>query len=207
MREEPPTARQSAGRYRVGISQRGASLLTLRGVIVVVGLAVGATLIVRGQILLGCLIAGGSVLRGVFIVSLVGRRRGFGRLRGGELSSARRDAFGQPWRGGTPRGILRRLARAEFAVAARAIGTSPGELRRSFQQGRSIAESAEDAGVAVHTVVDAVIRDASAKIDLAVANGSLSSASADHVKARLPTWAARLVDIHQGELRARRRLS
>ncbi len=168
--------------------RRDYPMRNLRWVILAIGVALGTVLISRGQDLIGGLVLGSALLRAVFILSVVHGRGG-----------------SQPGAPPEVRGVLRRLARAEFEVAARAIGSDPARLRSEFDHGRSIAELASDAGVAVGTVVDAVIRDASVRLDRAVAEGTLSSASADLAKARLPIWAPRLLAAHKGELRGPRR--
>jgi hypothetical protein len=203
----------------------------MRLAISVFGLVLGAVLVARGELLIGCLVAGAAVLRAVFVLSYLRGRRGFGprgglgspgggfgsagsgglRWRGGRGGFGRSGGFGAPGGGAfgssgdaaQGRGILRRLAPAEFEVAAGTIGIDPTQLRREFAAGRSIAEQATAKGVAVATVVEAVTRDASARLDQAVAAGSLSVPDADRAKARLSVWAPRLVAVHRNELRAR----
>jgi hypothetical protein len=157
----------------------------MRLAISVLGLALGAVLIARGQLLIGCLVAGAALLRAAFVLSyLRGRgglrpRGGFGSPDGGGFGSpggggfgwragrggfGRSGGFGQPGAAGfgSPggalhgRGVLRRLAPAEFEVAAGTIGIDLTQLRREFAAGRSIAEQATAAGVAVAAVVEAV---------------------------------------------------
>jgi hypothetical protein len=204
----------------------------MRLAISVLGLALGAVLIARGQLLIGCLVAGAALLRAVFVLSYLrgrggfGPRAGFGSTDGGGFGSpggggfgwrggrggfGRSGGFGPPGaggfgsRGGAPhgRGILRRLAPAEFEVAARTIGIDLTQLRREFAAGRSIAEQATAASVAVAAVVEAVTRDTSARLEEAVAAGTLSVADANRAKARLSVWAPRLVAVHRNDLRAR----
>jgi hypothetical protein len=204
----------------------------MRLAISVLGLALGAVLIARGQLLIGCLVDGAALLRAVFVLSYLrgrggfGPRAGFGSTDGGGFGSpggggfgwrggrggfARSGGFGPPGagrfgsRGGAPhgRGILRRLAPAEFEVAAATIGIDLTQLRREFAAGRSIAEQATAAGVAVAAVVEAVTRDTSARLEEAVAAGTLSVADANQAKARLSVWAPRLVAVHRNDLPAR----
>jgi hypothetical protein len=199
----------------------------MRVAISVLGLALGAVLIARGQLLIGGLVAGAAVLRAAFVLSYLRGRAGFGPRGfgspgggvgspdgdgfGGRGAFGRSGVFGGPgaggWRspGGVPhgRGILRRLAPAEFEVAAGTIGIDLTQLRREFASGRSIAEQATAAGVAVAAVVEAVTRDTSARLDQAVAAGTLSVADANQAKARLSVWVPRLVAVHRNELRAR----
>ncbi len=89
--------------------------------------------------------------------------------------------------------LLQRLARNELDVAATAIGIAPDELRRAVDDGRTISAVAADAGIPSRRVVDAVVRDASAKVDRAVAAGNVAPNRARVVHNRLPHWAERFV--------------
>ncbi|MGO8876619.1 MAG: hypothetical protein ACLQNG_12755 [Acidimicrobiales bacterium] len=161
---------------------RGSSLRTLRWAAVSLGLVLGAVLLVRGDVLIGGLVAGAAVLRVVYLLSSSrGRRRRPGPGGGGAANQ------------GPVRQLLRDLAPHAFEVAGAVIGVDPAELRRGFQQGRSVAEAAAAKGVTVSTVVDAVMRDASVGVDRALANGLLSPAAADRARARLPMWSARMI--------------
>jgi hypothetical protein len=92
------------------------------------------------------------------------------------------------------RGELRaRLARAELAVAAAAIGVGTDELRHAVDDGRTIAAAASDAGVPPDRVIAAVVRDATARIDGALADGNLAPRAAERLRAALPRWATRFV--------------
>jgi EAL domain-containing protein (putative c-di-GMP-specific phosphodiesterase class I) len=62
-----------------------------------------------------------------------------------------------------------------------------------FRQQRSIAEAAKAKGVSADTVIAAVVNDASDAIDRSVDQGQASPEVAARAKARLATWAARLV--------------
>jgi hypothetical protein len=100
---------------------------------------------------------------------------------------------------GPVRGLLQGLRGPAFQTAAGAIGLDPADVHRAFDQGRSLAELAAGAGVPVDTVVNAVVSDASARIDQDVATGSIDTATALQAKERLPRWANRLVNFHKGE--------
>ena len=177
------------------------SLRALRWVIVSIGLALSAVLLLRGSYLIGGLIGVAAVLRVVFLLSSAryrvrssrtGTRRGPGRAEG---------------RGGGSRGgqapvrqLLRGLAPRAFEVAAGVIGVNASELRRGFQRSRSIAEAASARGVSVDAVVAAVVSDASMAIDRAVSDGTTSPDVAGRAKDRLPMWAARIVYGTRAEL-------
>ena len=92
---------------------------------------------------------------------------------------------------------LRQLRRAEFKVAATTIGVSPAELRTDLKAGQSVADVATSKGVSVDSVVNAVVTDASAKVDHAVTTGKLTQAQADKIKAGLPARVTKLVNAHR----------
>jgi hypothetical protein len=148
-------------------------------------LAIAAVLLARGNDVLGLLIGGLAVVRVVYLLAVTRSRR----------------APRSPHGAGPVLDVLRGMARSEFVVAAGVIGLEPAAVRRAFDQGSSLAELATGAGVPVDRVVNAVVRDASAKLDQDVTNGRLTGPRADQAKARLPTWASRLVNFHKGDPR------
>jgi hypothetical protein len=153
-------------------------------VILVFGLAVGAVLILLGYYLFGAIIGGFAVLRLIYTLSLPNRR-------------------GPSWRppvSDSERALLRTMARDEFIVAAGVIGISGAQLRQDFNGGLSIAEMAGGAGVALDPILDAIVSDASARIDYAVAQGSVAKTEGDSVKSRLRPWAERLISVHKRDL-------
>ena len=90
-------------------------------------------------------------------------------------------------------------------MAARVIGLETNQMRRAFDEGRSIAELASDAGVPVEVIVSAIVTDATNAIDRRVGDGQMSQQQALQVKSRLPVWASRLVNFHKGDMRRLRR--
>ena len=92
---------------------------------------------------------------------------------------------------------LHQLRHHEFVVAANTIGVKPAELRSDIKAGQSVADVATAKGVSVDTVVNAVVKDASDKIDQAVTNGKLTQAKADTAKAKLPATVTKLVNAHR----------
>jgi len=143
---------------------------TIRWVLVAVGLLAGIAFLAAGSTLIGVVLV---VMAGLRAVMLAAMDQG--------LRSA-------------PRGqLLQRLARNELDVAATAIGIAPEELRRAVDDGRTISAVAADAGIPSRRVVDAVVRDASAKVDRAVAAGNVAPNRARVVHNRLPHWAERFV--------------
>jgi hypothetical protein len=162
----------------------------LRWVLVAGTLAVAAVLISRHDYVIGYLIGGLALVRVVYLVGTT-RRPMPGRARYGA---------GQAWPAGGG-GLLRELARPEFAVAAREIGIQGQDMRRGFDEGRSIAELAARAGVPLERVVNAMVADATETIDRKVAAGEISEQQGLSVKARIPVWADRLAHFHKGDLR------
>ena len=156
---------------------------TFRWVMAALGLAAGALLVATDHLVVGIVIGGLALTRLAFLCSWEHRRR-----------RARRAGGEYP--------LLQTLARGQFEVAADAIGISAAELRVGFATGRSIAEVASAHGVAVESVVAAVVADASDKLDRAVANGLTTRLAADRFTSRLPEWATRLVNRHRSDLRS-----
>ncbi len=174
------------------VQGRVGSLRTLRWVIVTLGLALGAYLIARGDLIVGVLVGGSAVLRTVYLLS---------------VSRAWNRRANQPAGPRDPnqvRRLLRGLAHNAFEIAGGVVGVNPVELRRGFQQGRSIAEAAAARGVPVDAVIRAVVDDASASLDRAVAEGSASPQTVAQARARLQTWAARLIYGTRGEFQGSR---
>jgi hypothetical protein len=152
---------------------------TMRWVIVGVGLVAGVALLAAGATLIGVVLV---VLAGLRIAMLVAvRRRAHSFRAGGETAGGRRGE------------LLQRLARNELDVAATAIGIAPDDLRRAVENGRTISAVAADEGISTRQVVAAVVRDASAKVDRAVAAGNVAPNRARVVRNRLPHWAEHYV--------------
>jgi hypothetical protein len=81
-------------------------------------------------------------------------------------------------------------------VAADTIGVKPVDLRADVKGGQSVADVATAKSVSVDTVVNAVVNDATAKIDQAVANGKLSQDRATKIEAKLPAIVTKAVNAH-----------
>lgn len=166
-----------------------AALRTLRWIMAGLGLAAAALLLATGHVVLGTLLGGFALVRLGLVLGVERRRR--------RSRTARTRAV----EGAPP--VLRTLARGQFEVAAEAIGIPSKDLRIEFVKGRSIAEVADAHGVPRERVVAAVVAEASAKVDRAVADGEAAPGAADGIKARLPHWATRMLQGHRGELRTR----
>lgn len=70
-------------------------------------------------------------------------------------------------------------------TAADAIGISEDELRTALRDGSTLAEVAEANDVDVQTVIDALVAEATDRIDQAVGDGRLDEARAEEIKADL----------------------
>jgi hypothetical protein len=155
---------------------------TMRWVLVGVGLVAGLALLAAGATLIGVVLVVMATLRIVMLLAVQRRMRSGGRS-GGPAGRA----------GGSRGELLQRLARNELDVAATAIGIAPDDLRRAVDDGKTISAVAADAGVPSRHVVDAVVRDASDKVERAVAAGNVAPNRARMVHNRLPHWAERFV--------------
>jgi hypothetical protein len=168
---------------------------TLRWVIVGFGLVAGLVLLTVGATLFGVILVVMATLRIAMLVSMQRRMRSFspgGTGRGGFGGRAGRNGAAEGRPGGRGE-LMLRLARNELDVAATAIGIAPDELRRAVDEGKTISAVAADAGIPSRQVVDAVVRDASAKVDRAVAAGNVAPNRARMLRNRLPQWAERFV--------------
>ena len=157
------------------------SIRTMRFLFFGVGLVGGVILLAAGETLIGGLLVAMATVRIVLLVSMQRRMRS---------SSQSRGMNGRP---GGGRQMLQRLAGMELDVAATAIGVAPDVLRRAVDDGRPISTLAADAGVSSDRVVDAVVLDANAKVDRAVADGRIAADRASMLRTRLPNWAEQLV--------------
>jgi hypothetical protein len=173
LRQSPDQSEEVASVIRTGRPYR-----KYRLVILSIGLVLAASLLLRGQLVLGALIGGLALVRIAF----------FG------LFARRRQSFGYARSAGPVQELLRSLVRGDFEAAAAALGTQATDLRREFEAGQSIADSAQAAGVPVDRVVDAVIRYASGRIDQLASEGAVSLETASRAKQRLPIWASRFVE-------------
>lgn len=160
---------------------------TLRWVMVAVGLVAGVVLLAVGATLFGVILLVMATLRVAMLLAMQHRLRSVA-----APGSARRPA-GRRRSGGRSGELLQRLARNELDVAATAIGITGDELRRAVDDGSSISAVAARAGISSRRVVDAVVRDAGAKVDQAEAAGHVAPNRARMVRSRLPHWAERFV--------------
>ena len=99
-----------------------------------------------------------------------------------------------PWgRPGLGHGLGRPFDK--LSSAASYLGLSKSELRSQLAQGKTLAQIAKDRGKSVDGLVDALVKEANAKIDAAVKAGDLTQSQADAFKAGLR---ARVTDLVNG---------
>ena len=87
-------------------------------------------------------------------------------------------------------------ARFGVEAAAEALGISADDLRDQLRDDKTIADVAEERGVDVRTVIDAMVADATERIDQRVADGDLEADRAAQLKEDLPD---RITDVVNGE--------
>jgi polyhydroxyalkanoate synthesis regulator phasin len=85
------------------------------------------------------------------------------------------------WRLGH-RGLVHGLG-GDPTVAAESLGIDEDDLRAALRDGRTIAEIAEEQGVAVEDVVDDIVAAQRERVDEAVADGRLTQEAADEILA------------------------
>jgi ribosomal protein S20 len=78
-------------------------------------------------------------------------------------------------------------------AAARALNLSEDDLRAQLRDGKTIAQVAQTQGVDVQTVIDAMVAEATARIDEAVQEGDLTAEEGNERKANLEERITRLV--------------
>lgn len=126
----------------------------------------------------------------------------------GTIDQAQADAVesaleeARPWRGFGPGGFGRHGLgwHADLSTVAETLGIAEEELRSAVEDGRTLAEVAAEQGVAVETVVDAIVAAQQERIAEEVAEGELTQEQADELLADAEERVTALVD---GELPAR----
>ncbi len=100
-----------------------------------------------------------------------------------------RPTGGSGGRGHGPRGGMGGFGLAEgksvVDAAAKALGITSDDLMQQVMNGTTVAKIAESKNVPLNTVVDAAVKEITAKIDAAVSAGNMTQAEADKIKANL----------------------
>jgi hypothetical protein len=87
---------------------------------------------------------------------------------------------------------------ASLTTIATALGVAEADLRTELQAGKSIADVAGEKGVALQTVVDAVIAEHTTALSQAVANGRITQAQADAMLAQARANLPNLLELKGG---------
>ena len=82
----------------------------------------------------------------------------------------------------------------DLSVASTYLGLSEDALRTKLESGQTLAQIAKDQGKSVDGLVQALVKDAGAKIDQAVAAGRLTKDQADQLKSGLEQRITALVN-------------
>lgn len=112
------------------------------------------------------------------------------------IIQAMKDAFAgdKPGRGGRHGGPRHRVLEGMLQVSADTIGVSVDDLEAALRSGKSVADVANEHGVAPADVVQAIVDAGNAKIDQAVTDGKLTQEQGDRLKSHLPKAAEKFVN-------------
>jgi len=98
---------------------------------------------------------------------------------------------GEHHEGKKPGARILKAAKHSLETVAEVLGTDPAALREQLASGQTIADIA---GPQTQAVIDALVADANAAIDEAVANGRMPADKADEAKARAAAAIERFVN-------------
>ncbi len=108
-------------------------------------------------------------------------------------AQARLDAFLDRLPKPSPK-LPAKVVLATLNDAAKVIGISPADLRTAMKAGKSAAQVASDHGMSEAVLVSGVTADVDARIDAALAAGTIDAARADSLKDRVPAMVTKLVN-------------
>jgi predicted RNase H-like HicB family nuclease len=86
---------------------------------------------------------------------------------------------------GGPGGFGHNEAVSDTSVVAKAIGISEADLKTALADGQTVAAVAKAHNVALQVVIDALVADGESELAAQVANGSITQAQADAMKAQV----------------------
>jgi len=86
---------------------------------------------------------------------------------------------------GGPGGFGHQEAISDTSVVAKAIGISEADLKTALAGGQTVAAVAKAHNVNVQVVIDALVADGNSELAARVANGSITQAQADAMKAQI----------------------
>jgi uncharacterized protein YidB (DUF937 family) len=114
----------------------------------------------------------------------------------GTLTQEQADKVAQTLKDARPEGgpMGHGHPRPGLDAVATALGIDRSELRTALESGKTIADVASEKGVDVQTVIDAIVAEMNSHLDEAVANGRLTQAQADEMKANATQRATDLVN-------------
>jgi polyhydroxyalkanoate synthesis regulator phasin len=87
-----------------------------------------------------------------------------------------------------------KLIRAGLDVVATTLGITEDEVRTALESGQSIADLAVSKGKTAQDVIDAIVAEATTRINAAVTDGKLTQERADELIANLTTGVTELVN-------------
>ena len=93
-----------------------------------------------------------------------------------------------------PHGGMGGMERPGLEAAAETLNLTEDELRSALRDGSSLADIAEEQGVAVEDLVDALVAAAEERLAEAVDNGRITQERADEIAATLPERVAEAVE-------------
>jgi hypothetical protein len=97
------------------------------------------------------------------------------------LESGEVPLLGAPFLGRHHRGLGPRHGFRDLEAAQSYLGLSEQELRDALRDGKTLAEVARAEGKTVNGLVDALVKETTAKLDEAVAAGRLTKAQRDEI--------------------------
>ncbi len=93
-----------------------------------------------------------------------------------------------------PKKLPAKVVLATLGDAAKVIGISPADLRIAMKGGKSAVQVASDHGVSEATLISGVTADVNARIDAALAAGTIDAARVAALKDRVPAMVTKLVN-------------
>ena len=103
----------------------------------------------------------------------------------GTLDQAEFDAVVEALQDARPEHGFRHRGFKSLETLTEVLGVEADDLREALMDGQSIADVAAANDVPIQDVIDALVADANARLDEAVANGRIDAAEADEKRAEL----------------------
>ena len=122
-----------------------------------------------------------------------------GLVEDGTITQQQANAVEQALEDARPEGGFLHHGPMALDAIAEVLGMTEDELQTALEDDQTLAEIAQDQGVGVQRVVDAIVAEHQERLDQAVADGDLTQAEADEM---LADAAEHATDLVQGELPA-----